>query len=101
MQGRQNRWPLAFGAMAVDAAVMGCCEAAKSRTPVLGVTDPYAMGNVFLTMHARENDRETHVRGPGSISQIFHCRDVRETLDLSQCRATSEGTSFPKRGASR
>jgi AspT/YidE/YbjL antiporter-like protein len=38
------------GAMTVDAAVMGACEAAKSQTPVLGVAVPYAMANVILTV---------------------------------------------------
>jgi AspT/YidE/YbjL antiporter-like protein len=38
------------GAMAVDAAVTGCCEIAESQTPVLGVAVPYAVGNVLLTM---------------------------------------------------
>jgi uncharacterized transporter YbjL len=38
------------GAMTVDAAVAGACEVAESQTPVLGVTVPYAIANVFLTM---------------------------------------------------
>jgi AspT/YidE/YbjL antiporter-like protein len=38
------------GAMTVDAAVTGACEAADSQTPVLGVAVPYAIANVFLTM---------------------------------------------------
>jgi putative transport protein len=38
------------GAMTVDAAVTGCCEIAKSQTPVLGVAVPYAVGNVVLTV---------------------------------------------------
>jgi aspartate-alanine antiporter len=38
------------GAMTVDAAVAGACEVADSQTPVLGVTVPYAIANVFLTM---------------------------------------------------
>jgi len=40
---------------------------------VLGVAAPYAMGNVLLTMLG-QNDRDTHVRGPGhgSIPQAFH-----------------------------
>lgn len=38
------------GAMTVDAAVSGACEAAKSQTPVLGVAVPYAMANVVLTV---------------------------------------------------
>jgi uncharacterized transporter YbjL len=38
------------GAMTVDAAVAGACEAAESQTPVLGVAVPYAIANVFLTM---------------------------------------------------
>jgi AspT/YidE/YbjL antiporter-like protein len=38
------------GAMTVDAAVSGACEAAKSQTPVLGVAVPYAIANVVLTM---------------------------------------------------
>lgn len=38
------------GAMTVDAAVSGACEAAKSQTPVLGVAVPYAMSNVVLTV---------------------------------------------------
>jgi hypothetical protein len=32
------------GAMTVDAAVKGCCEVAKSQTPVLGGAVPCAMG---------------------------------------------------------
>jgi hypothetical protein len=35
--------------MTVDAAVKGSCEVAKSRTSVLGVAVPYAIGNVVLT----------------------------------------------------
>ena len=38
------------GAMTVDAAVSGACDAAKSQTPVLGVAVPYAMANVVLTV---------------------------------------------------
>jgi AspT/YidE/YbjL antiporter-like protein len=38
------------GAMTVDAAVTGCCEIAESKTPVLGVAVPYAVGNVVLTV---------------------------------------------------
>jgi putative transport protein len=38
------------GAMTVDAAVTGACEAAESETPVLGVAVPYAVANVLLTM---------------------------------------------------
>jgi putative transport protein len=38
------------GAMTVDAAVTGACEAAKSQTPVLGVAVPYAVANVVLTV---------------------------------------------------
>jgi aspartate-alanine antiporter len=38
------------GAMTVDAAVTGACEAAESQTPVLGVAVPYAVANVLLTM---------------------------------------------------
>lgn len=38
------------GAMTVDAAVTGACEAAGSQTPVLGVAVPYAVGNVVLTV---------------------------------------------------
>jgi aspartate-alanine antiporter len=38
------------GAMTVDAAVQGACEAAESQTPVLGVAVPYAIANVVLTM---------------------------------------------------
>jgi hypothetical protein len=38
--------------------------------------------------------RQKHLSG-------FPCRDVGETLDLSQWRATSEGMSFSKWGASR
>jgi putative transport protein len=38
------------GAMTVDAAVQGACEAADSQTPVLGVAVPYAIANVVLTM---------------------------------------------------
>ena len=38
------------GAMTVDAAVTGACEAAESQTPVLGVAVPYAIANVVLTV---------------------------------------------------
>ena len=38
------------GAMTVDAAVTGACEVAESKTPVLGVAVPYAVGNVVLTV---------------------------------------------------
>lgn len=38
------------GAMTVDAAVTGACEVAESKTPVLGVAVPYAVGNVILTV---------------------------------------------------
>jgi aspartate-alanine antiporter len=38
------------GAMTVDAAVSGACEVAESQTPVLGVTVPYAVANVVLTV---------------------------------------------------
>ena len=38
------------GAMTVDAAVTGSCEVAQSQTPVLGVTVPYAIANVLLTV---------------------------------------------------
>ena len=38
------------GAMTVDAAVAGSCEVAESQTPVLGVTVPYAIANVVLTV---------------------------------------------------
>jgi aspartate-alanine antiporter len=38
------------GAMTVDAAVTGACEAAESKTPVLGVAVPYAIANVVLTV---------------------------------------------------
>jgi putative transport protein len=38
------------GAMTVDAAVSGTCEVAQSQTPVLGVTVPYAIANVVLTV---------------------------------------------------
>ncbi len=38
------------GAMTVDAAVTGCCEAAESQTPVLGVAVPYAIANIVLTV---------------------------------------------------
>jgi AspT/YidE/YbjL antiporter-like protein len=38
------------GAMTVDAAVAGTCEAAESQTPVLGVAVPYAIANILLTM---------------------------------------------------
>jgi AspT/YidE/YbjL antiporter-like protein len=38
------------GALTVDAAITGCCERADSRTPVLGVAVPYAVGNVLLTI---------------------------------------------------
>lgn len=38
------------GAMTVDAAVQGACEAAASQTPVLGVAVPYAIANIVLTM---------------------------------------------------
>ncbi|MGY4370873.1 putative transport protein [Bradyrhizobium sp. LB1.3] len=38
------------GAMTVDAAVTGACDAAESQTPVLGVAVPYAVGNVVLTV---------------------------------------------------
>ncbi|MGJ4958707.1 aspartate:alanine exchanger family transporter [Bradyrhizobium sp. HKCCYLRH2015] len=38
------------GAMTVDAAVTGACEIAESKTPVLGVAVPYAVGNVVLTV---------------------------------------------------
>jgi uncharacterized transporter YbjL len=38
------------GAMTVDAAVTGSCEVAESQTPVLGVTVPYAIANVLLTV---------------------------------------------------
>jgi aspartate-alanine antiporter len=38
------------GAMTVDAAVTGACDAAESKTPVLGVAVPYAIGNVVLTV---------------------------------------------------
>jgi hypothetical protein len=35
------------GAMTVDAAVKGCCEVAKSQTPVLGGAVPCAMGMFY------------------------------------------------------
>ncbi|MGY4235812.1 putative transport protein [Bradyrhizobium sp. USDA 4449] len=38
------------GAMTVDAAVTGACDVAESKTPVLGVAVPYAVGNVVLTV---------------------------------------------------
>ncbi|AHY53396.1 aspartate:alanine exchanger family transporter [Bradyrhizobium japonicum] len=38
------------GAMTVDAAVTGACDVAESKTPVLGVAVPYAVGNVLLTV---------------------------------------------------
>jgi AspT/YidE/YbjL antiporter-like protein len=38
------------GAMTVDAAVAGACEAANSQTPVLGVAVPYTIANVVLTV---------------------------------------------------
>ncbi|MBR0774263.1 transporter [Bradyrhizobium diazoefficiens] len=38
------------GAMTVDAAVTGACDVAESKTPVLGVAVPYAIGNVVLTV---------------------------------------------------
>jgi AspT/YidE/YbjL antiporter-like protein len=38
------------GAMTVDAAVSGACDVAQSQTPVLGVTVPYAIANVVLTV---------------------------------------------------
>lgn len=38
------------GAMTVDAAVSGACDVAQSQTPVLGVTVPYAIANVVLTL---------------------------------------------------
>ena len=38
---------------------------------MLGVAVPYAMGNALLTMLG-QNDRDTRVRAPGSISQVFH-----------------------------
>ncbi|RXH15255.1 aspartate:alanine exchanger family transporter [Bradyrhizobium guangzhouense] len=38
------------GAMTVDAAVTGVCDVAESKTPVLGVAVPYAVGNVVLTV---------------------------------------------------
>jgi putative transport protein len=38
------------GAMTVDAAVAGACDAAESQAPVLGVAVPYAVGNVVLTV---------------------------------------------------
>lgn len=38
------------GAMTVDAALTGACEIAESRTPVLGVAVPYAVGDVLLTI---------------------------------------------------
>ena len=38
------------GAMTVDAAVTGACQVAESKTPVLGVAVPYAVGNVVLTV---------------------------------------------------
>lgn len=38
------------GAMTVDAAVRGACDVAESKTPVLGVAVPYAVGNMLLTV---------------------------------------------------
>jgi AspT/YidE/YbjL antiporter-like protein len=38
------------GAMTVDAAVSAACDVAQSQTPVLGVTVPYAIANVVLTV---------------------------------------------------
>ncbi len=38
------------GAMTVDAAVTGACDIVESKTPVLGVAVPYAVGNVVLTV---------------------------------------------------
>src|ERR1700755_105216 len=79
--------------MTVDAAVKGCCESCKKPNAVGWRGRPCAMGNVG---HARPNYRDTHVRWKHLSS--FTCRDVREALDLSQWRATSEGTSFSKWG---
>lgn len=36
--------------MTVDAAVTGACDIVESKTPVLGVAVPYAVGNVVLTV---------------------------------------------------